>query len=148
MNNLLLFVHLIGAVIWLGGMSFVLLALRPAVLQVLPPPLRAQLLLQVLRRFFVLVWASIAMLLGSGAWMLGRVGMAHAPAAWHAMLGIGLLMTAVFGLIHFLHYRRACQAAKTAQWQAVGAALQRIHRLVQVNFLLGWLAVALILLWR
>ncbi len=148
MNNLLLFVHLIGAIVWLGGMSFVLFALRPAAMRVLQPPLRAQLLLQVLQGFFGLVWASIALLLGSGAWVLAQVGMAHAPPAWHAMLGIGLLMIAVFAHIHFAPYRRARHAARDGQWQAVGAELQRIHRLVQLNFALGWLAVALVVLWR
>ena len=148
MNNLLLFVHLIGAIVWLGGMSFVLLALRPAALRVLEPPLRARLLLHVVQRFFLLVWVSIALLLGSGAWALVQVGMAHAPAPWHAMLGIGLVMIAVFAHLYFAPYRRARQAAREAQWPAVGAELQRIHRLVQLNFVLGWLAVAWVVLGR
>lgn len=148
MNNLLLFVHLIGAIVWLGGMTLVLFALRPAAMRVLEPPLRPRLLLQVLQGFFPLVWLSIALLLGSGAWALVQVGMAHAPAAWHAMLGIGLLMIAVFAHLYFAPYRRARAAARDAQWQAVGAELQRIHRLVQLNFVLGWVAVALVVLWR
>ena len=146
MNKLLLFIHLIGAIVWMGGMTLVLLALRPAALRVLQPPLRQQLLLQVLRGFFPLVWLSIALLLGSGAWALASVGMAAAAPGWHAMLGIGLVMTAVFAHIYFAPYRRACRAAREARWPEVGAALQRIHRLVQLNFVLGWLAIALVLL--
>lgn len=148
MNNLLLFVHLIGAIVWMGGMSVILFALRPAALSLLQPPLRQQLLLQVLQRFFPLVWLSIALLLGSGAWALARVGMAAAPPAWHAMLGIGLLMTAVFGHIYFAPFRRARRAAQAAQWPAAAAALQQIQRLVQLNFALGWLAIAVVVLWR
>ncbi len=148
MNNLLLFIHLAGAIVWMGGMALVLLALRPAAMRVLQPPLRAQLLLQVLAGFFPLVWLSIAALLGSGVWALARVGMAHAPPAWHAMLGIGLLMMAVFAHIFFAPYRRARHAAQGAQWGVVAAQLQRIHRLVQLNFGLGWLAIALVVLWR
>ena len=145
-NKLLLFIHLIGAIVWMGGMSLVLLALRPAALRVLEPPLRQQLMLQVLRGFFPLVWLSIALLLGSGAWALAGVGMAAAPPGWHAMLGIGLLMTAVFAHLYFAPYRRACRAAREARWPEAGAALQRIHRLVQLNFALGWLAIALVVL--
>ena len=145
-NKLLLFIHLMGAIVWMGGMSLVLLALRPAALRVLQPPLRQQLLLQVLRGFFPLVWLSIALLLGTGTWAMASVGMAAAPPGWHAMQGIGLLMTVVFAYIYVGPYRRARLAAQGAQWPAVGAELQRIHRLVQLNFALGWLAIALVLL--
>ena len=148
MNNLLLFIHLAGAIVWMGGMALVLFGLRPAAMRVLQPPLRAQLLLQVLAGFFPLVWLSIVALLGSGVWALARVGMAQAPPAWHAMLGIGLLMMAVFAHIYFAPYRRARRAAHGAQWGVVAAQLQQIHRLVQLNFGLGWLAIALVVLWR
>ena len=145
MNKLLLFIHLIGAIVWMGGMSLVLLALRPAALRVLEPPLRQQLMLQVLRGFFPLVWLSIALLLGSGAAALGAAG-ATAPVGWVAMGAIGVVMIAVFAVIAFGPMARARRAARDADWAVVGAALQRVHRLVQLNFALGWLAVAWVVL--
>ncbi len=146
LNNLLLFVHLAAAIVWLGGMSLMLVAVRPALLQV-APPLRLQLLLGVLRRFFALVWCSIALLLASGGGLLAHAG-GFAPAAWQAMAGIGALMSAVFVWLFFVPYRRALRAAQDARWPQAGAALLQVHRLVQLNFGLGWLAVALVVLWR
>ena len=55
--------HLSAAIVWLGGMTFMLMALRPVAGAQLQPPQRAPLLLAVMGRFFPLVWLSIAGLL-------------------------------------------------------------------------------------
>ena len=68
--------HLLAAVVWVGGMIFAHNSLRPAAAQVLEPPLRLELWVQVFRRFFVLVWISIAVILASGnscQWLLDVV---------------------------------------------------------------------------
>ena len=147
MGPWLLLAHLIGAVVWLGGMTFMLATLRPAAFAELEPPSRPRLLLAVLARFFPLVWGSIGLLVVSG--MVGLVvAGAAAPRGWHAMAGIGVLMVLVFAYIQFMPYRLARAAARQADWPAVGRALQRLHPLVQLNCVLGWLAVALVVLWR
>ena len=145
MNRWLLLAHLAGAFVWLGGMSVMLAAVRPAAFAELEPPLRPRLLLAVLARFFPLVWLSIALLLGSGVAALGAAG-AAVPPGWLAMAAIGCVMIAVFAVIAFGPMARARRAARDADWAAVGAALQRVHRLVQLNFVLGWLAVAWVVL--
>lgn len=145
MNELLKLLHLAGAIAWLGGMTFVLIALRPAATAVLAPPQRLPLLATALARFFALVWISIALLLGSGLYRLTQVGMAGAPTGWHLMLGLGLLMTAIFGHIYFAPFRRLRAAVDGQNWPAGGAAAGQIARLVQVNFALGWLAIGTVL---
>ena len=50
MTALLLFVHLIGIVFWVGGMAFAHFCLRPA-LPLLAPPERLRLMHAVLTRF-------------------------------------------------------------------------------------------------
>ena len=90
MRNLLLFLHLAAAIFWMGGMGFVLLALRPAAHAQLQPPQRLPLMTQVLRRFFVIVIASIAVLLATGAPLLLQLPGAQAPRGWHAMAGLGV----------------------------------------------------------
>jgi hypothetical protein len=57
------------------------------------------------------------------------------------MLGIGLLMCAIFAHIHFAPFRRLKGAVAAADWPAAGRAMAQIHPLVVLNFLLGWLAV-------
>ena len=51
-------VHLLSAVIWVGGMFFAYLVLRPS-LSVLEPAQRIALHQQVFRRFFLFVWHAI-----------------------------------------------------------------------------------------
>src|SRR5690349_19416331 len=99
MRDLLLFLHLAAAIFWVGGMAFMVLALRPAAHAQLQPPVRLPLMVQVLRRFFAVVIASIAVLLATGAPLLMQVPGAAAPKGWHAMAGLGVLMMLVFGHI-------------------------------------------------
>ena len=147
MNNLMNFLHVSAASVWLGGVSFMRFALRPAARD-LPPPQRLPLMTQVLRRFFRLVWASIGLLLATGLVMLLGVGMKQAPVGWHLMLGIGLLMFAVFGHLYFGPFRRLRAAVEAADWPQAGQKLGQIAKLAQLNLALGALAIAAVALWR
>ncbi|MGN5479437.1 hypothetical protein ACTMU2_28655 [Cupriavidus basilensis] len=53
---ILLFLHVTAAVVWVGGMFFAYLCLRPVAGQVLDPPSRLQLWRGVFDRFFRWVW--------------------------------------------------------------------------------------------
>ncbi len=145
MELLAKFLHLIGAIIWLGGMAFMLWALRPVASVQLQPPARLPLLASVMARFFGAVWASVGLLLITGAYMLGLVGMKSAPIGWHLMMGIGVLMFALFGHLYFGPFRRLKRAVALADWPQAGQQMTRIHPLVVVNFVLGWLAIAAVL---
>lgn len=144
MTALMKFLHIAAAVTWLGGVSFMLFALRPAAVQ-LAPPQRLALIADVLQRFFRLVWAAIAVLLVSGLWMLLGVGMKNAPTGWHLMLGIGLLMFALFGHLYFGPYRRLRLAVNAADWPEGARRVGQIATLATVNLVLGALAVAAVL---
>lgn len=142
--SLLKFLHLAAAMVWLGGMAFMLFALRPSLSLMESPAQRLPLLAAVLRRFFMLVWAAIALLLLSGFYMLGHAGAQAAPVGWHTMAGIGTLMTLIFGHLYFALYRPLLRAIATADWPQAGRRANLIARLVMLNFVLGWLAVAAI----
>jgi len=147
MNTLMNFLHVSAAIVWLGGVTFMLFALRPAALA-LPPPQRLPLMAQVLRRFFMLVWPSIGVLLVTGLVMLLGVGMRQAPVGWHLMLGIGLLMFAVFGHLYFGPFRRLRADVAAADWPQAGQRVGQIAKLAQLNLALGALAIAAVTLWR
>ena len=147
MNNLMNFLHVSAAIVWLGGVSFMLFALRPAAMD-LSPPQRLPLMALVLKRFFRLVWVCIGLLLATGLVMLLSVGMKQAPVGWHLMLGIGLLMFAVFGHLYFGPYRRLRAAVEAADWPLAGQKLGQIAKLAQLNLVLGALAIAAVALWR
>lgn len=141
MPILMKFFHLLAAIVWLGGISFMLLALRPAATELLAPPQRLPLIAQVLQRFFALVWASIALLLLSGLAMLLPVGMKHAPIGWHLMLGLGLVMSALFGHLYFGPFRRLKQAVSASNWPEGGRRTGQIATLAGINLALGVLAI-------
>ena len=142
------FLHLGSGIVWLGGMALMILALRPVAIAQLAPPERLTFMSAVLSRFFFMVWVSIALLLCSGFWMLSITDMKLAPKGWHAMSGLGVAMCLVFAHLWFAPFRRLKTAVKSCDWPAAGQALGQIHPLVLTNFVLGWLAVVAVIVWR
>jgi uncharacterized membrane protein len=131
--------HLLAAVVWVGGMIFAHNSLRPAAAQVLEPPLRLELWVQVFRRFFVLVWISIAVILASGYWMLFNYfgGFAGAGIYIHIMHGAGIIMVLIYLHVFFAPYRRLRQAVIVQDYPLAGAQLNQIRRMVGINILIG-----------
>ena len=138
MTDLLKLFHLAAAALWLGGMGFMLYALRPSALM-LQPPARLPLMVAVLSRFFVIVWSVIAILLLTGYGMLAATGMKGAPIGWHLMIGIGVVMFLIFGHLYFGPFRRLKIAVAAADWPEGGRRMGQIAKLVTLNFALaGW----------
>lgn len=148
MRQLLLLVHLAAAIFWMGGMGFLLLALRPPLHAQLQPPVRLPLVAQVLARFFAIVWISIAALLATGLWLLLQAPGAGTPPGWHAMAALGLAMVLIFGHLWFAPYRRLQRAIGAGDWPEGGRRVGQIVLLAKINFALGWLAIAAVMLWR
>jgi len=144
MNALMKFLHIAAAIAWLGGVSFMLFALRPAA-GALAPPQRLPLIAGVLQRFFMVVWASIVVLLVTGLAMLLRVGMKNAPIGWHLMFGIGIVMFALFGHLYFGPFRRLKLAVAAADWPEGGRRVGQIATLASVNLILGTVAIAAVI---
>ena len=141
MRSLLLFVHLAGVAVWVGGMFFAHLCLRPA-LETLAPPQRLVLMNDVMRRFLGWVGLAIVLLWASGLARMLAVGFGNAPRAWHAMMGIALVMTIVYAFIVASIYPKLRRAVAASEWPVAGAALGRIRRLVLVNLVLGFATIA------
>ena len=135
--------HILAAVIWVGGMFFAYNALRPAAAQVLEPPLRLELWVQVFRRFFLWVWLSVAVLLLTGYWMLFQYfgGFESAGMHIHIMHGLGILMVLIYMHVFFAPYRRLRQAVIVQDYPLGGAQLNKIRKLVGINTVLGLLVI-------
>ncbi|MCX7168828.1 MAG: hypothetical protein NTY41_00670, partial [Proteobacteria bacterium] len=59
---LLLFLHLISVTVWVGGMFFAYVCLRPVVAAQLQPPQRLPLWAAVFARFFPWVWLAVVLI--------------------------------------------------------------------------------------
>lgn len=140
-------VHFLAALIWVGGMFFAYVILRPAAVDVLEPPYRLKLWDNVFRRFFYWVWGAVAVLLASGFYMIYQSGgFAHLPMHVHAMLALGLLMMAIYAHVYFACYRPFSRHVATQSWKEAGEMLGRIRKLIAVNLGLGLLTVCVAIL--
>lgn len=136
--------HVLAATIWVGGMFFAYTCLRPVAADLLEPPLRLRLWAGVFARFFPWVWLSVAVILGTGLWIILRWygGFAGAPPYVHLMSATGLLMMLIFLHVFFAPNRRLRRAVTQEDWNAGARALAQIRVLVGINTLLGLLTIA------
>lgn len=144
MSAIAIALHVLAAVVWVGGMFFAYMAARP-VLAELDTPLRAKLWVGIFRRFFPWVWVSVATLLATGTYMVfdGFGGFAQAPAYVDAMMGLGVVMMALFGHVYFAPYRRLQRALADKDDALAMRSMRQIRLMIAVNLSLG-LAVILI----
>ena len=161
---LLLFLHVLGVVIWVGGMFMMHFAVRPSAVELLSPPQRVPLLAATLRRFFGWVTIAVLVVLASGLLMFFGIGMAAgamaagknaflegirlAHVSVHAMFIIGLVMMAIYAHIRLAPFKRL-QGAVTAQdWAAGARHLDQLRQLVAINLALGVIVIAVATLGR
>src|SRR5690606_17874643 len=112
MREILLLLHLLAVVVWIGGMFFAHVCLRPAAVATLQPSQRLPLMSATLARFFVAVAWSLLVLWGSGIAMFGQLAAAGGkpPLSWNLMAAIAVVMTVVFAVIWLRHHPRMRRA--------------------------------------
>lgn len=134
----LIALHTLGAIVWVGGMFFVLLALRPGA-GTLEPAQRVTLFAATLSRFFAWVWLSIAVILVSGYWIVFGLygGFATTPVHVHVMQLSGLIMVAFFAVIWFMPFARLKKASAAGDVPTAAKALGNIRLIVSINLVLG-----------
>src|SRR5665213_3692446 len=140
---IMLLVHVICAVIWVGGMVFAHFMLRPAALA-LEPPVRLPLFRRVFARFFPVIWVAILLLLITGFGMIFHSfgGFATAPEYVNIMMGLGIVMMLAFGHLFFGSWRRLRQALDRGDFLGGAVALNQIRMIVVFNLYLGLIVVA------
>ena len=146
--NLTLFLHVLSVVVWVGGMFFAYMALRPVAASVLEPPQRLTLWAGVFGKFFPWVWASVALILLSGLHMLMKLGGAAAPHYTLTMLALGVVMMLIFAHVFFAPYKKLKRAVGEQDWKAGGAALGQIRKLIGINLSLGLLTIGVVFIGR
>ena len=129
--SLVLAVHILAMAAWTGGMAYALLVLRPS-LAVLSPPDRLALHGQAFKRFFLIVWHAMPLVLITGWAMVFGVygGFATLPLAVNIMQTLGLVMAVLFLVLFFGPWKRF-------RAQPGAEAASSIRRLITVNLALG-----------
>ena len=137
--------HLLGAVIWVGGMAFALLALRPAAAATLEAPQRLALMELVYRRFFLIVWHAMPIVIVTGYAILFAAYGGFRGVGWHVhvMNLTGLVMGGIFVAIALGPFRRMRAARAAGDMPGAAAALETVRKLVSVNLVLGLVTIAI-----
>ena len=146
--SLALFLHLLSAVIWVGGMFFAYMCLRPAA-GLLDPPARLSLWAGTFERFFVWVWIAVVLLAATGYWMLAKLGGFGSVGIYvHIMHALGIAMILVFLHVYFAPYRRLRGSVAAGDFPLAAKHLNQIRILVAVNLSLGLLVLVTVRLFR
>lgn len=135
--------HVIGAVVWVGGMAFAILALRPAAHEALEPPQRLALMSGVFRRFFRMLWHVVPLVILSGWGLVAGWYWGFGASIWHVHLMhvTGLVMTGVFLFVALGPWKRMRAAVAAGDRPGAAAALDAIRKGVTMNLVLGVLTV-------
>jgi uncharacterized membrane protein len=131
-------VHVLAAVIWVGGMFFAYMILRPS-LPPLDPSNRLPVWRRVLARFFPWVWLCVVALPTSGVGMVSEEfgGFSTLGPYVRLMMMLGGVMIAIFLFLYFVPWRRFRASVSAADWPAAETHLRRMRLLVGINLLLG-----------
>jgi uncharacterized membrane protein len=135
---LLLAIHLLAVVFWVGGMAFAYTVLRPAA-GALDPAARLPLWQRVFARFLPWVGVSIVALLVSGFAMTFLLfgGFSNAAPYVHAMATTGIVMMLLFLHLIFAPWRRFRDAVDHGELPEAAKNLNQIRIIVGINLLLG-----------
>ena len=144
MINILVMLHVLAVVIWVGGMLFAHMQLRPVAADQLEPPVRLKLWVGVFGRFFPWVWASIIVILVTGFWIISILG-GFKGLGMHIniMMITGFIMMFIFLHIFFAPYKKLKRAVAAEDWPTAGAKLSQIRTLIGINMMLGVLTIAI-----
>lgn len=135
--------HVLAAVVWVGGMFFAYMALRPVAARLLEPPQRLALWSKTLMRFFIWVWLAVIIIPVTGYWMIFSAFNGFAGVAWyvHIMQALGIIMILIFLHVFFAPFMRLRKALKEENFQVAGENLNQIRRFVGLNLLIGILTI-------
>ena len=136
--------HLLGVIVWVGGMAFALFCLRPAA-RVLEPPARVALLHAAMRRFLIVVAVAVAVIFACGVAMIAiawstasRAGLRfNMPLDWYTMIVVFVLMFAMFLHVRNVLFPRLDAAVREQRWADGAAALDAIRWDLSINLVLG-----------
>lgn len=141
MNMLITIMHDLAAVLWIGGIFFAFMVLRP-VSTMFEPPQRLQLWSTVFARFFPWVWFFIMILVTTGyVDLFTRFDGSLTQAYLLAMQVIGWIMILLFAWLSFVLVVRLHRAVSEQRWQDAAAAMKPIRQIMAINLALGILII-------
>ena len=131
--------HAVAATLWIGGIFFAFMALRPAAQEILQPRERLHLWQVAYRKFFRLVWLLITILIATGYYQLffRFGGFVNSQPYLHLMHTIRLIMIVAFCYLYFSLYGKLCRLIDTEDISAASDTLKKMRPVMATNLFLG-----------
>lgn len=134
--------HTLAAVIWVGGMFFAYMALRPSMAGV-PREDALALWRRTLQRFLRWVALTVVVLWATGIHMMFFVLSGFGAAGMHVdtMFTLALVMTALFFWLNHGPFRTFKMAADSRDFDTAGQLINKVRKIVATNLILGLLTI-------
>jgi uncharacterized membrane protein len=142
--SILIALHILATVVWVGGMFFAYMMLRPTAAELLEPPALLTLWRNVLRRFFTWVWLAVILLPLTGYAMIFMHYGGLAKVGWHihVMQTLGIVMILLYLHLFFAPYKRLRRALSAGNLETGARSLSQIRGIVAINLSLGLIVIA------
>lgn len=144
MIAILLALHVLSAVFWVGGMLFAIGILRPAA-GGLEREQRLPLWRRVFASFLPRVGGAIVVLLVTGFWMIFAIfgGFATAPLYVNLMMAVGIVMMLLYLHLLFAPWKRFRNAVDGNDPDTAAKNLDTIRTIISINTGLGLITIVI-----
>ena len=144
LDLLLVWVHVIAASFWVGGMLFLSLVAVPLLKQGGDPGATQRVFVSLARRFRTLAWSALAMLVLSGSFLLARlVDFSSSPLTWPPVILVKLCLVVGLVLLALIHDRLIGPKIPILKSKNPDALSRSEKRLLRLSPLIGRLTMLL-----
>ncbi len=143
--SLVIFLHVLSAIIWIGGMIAVRFAVHYSMQNIAEPKIKIERTLENLQRFFNIVLPFIVILLFTALLLIFGIGFKETPLNKfiHIKEGVWVIMTLIFITV-YIKRNKAQKAYELGDMITTKAQLIPIAQyLIPINIVLGLIAVYL-----
>ncbi len=144
--RIIVFVHVLFAIIWVGGMIAIRFALHPALPIIDEGAKRLEFMLSVLNRFFLMVSTAIVFVGITGIIMMLGAGLKSVPDLYvivHIKTQIWMVMAVVYGVIYY-RFTKAKKCFDAGDNEKAAKYLAPLAKsLIPTNIFLGLVAIML-----
>lgn len=144
--RVIVFIHVLFAVTWIGGMVAIRFALHPALSVIEDGEKRVELTIATLNRFFLMVSTAIVFIGITGIIMMLGIGFKAVPTLYmivHIKSQIWMLMAVVYGVIYF-KFIKAKKLFESGDLETTKKTLAPLAKwLIPTNIFLGLIEIML-----
>ncbi len=140
----IIFFHILGAVIWVGGMIAIRIAVHPALQNIADEHVRVARVLEITGRLFALVLPFIVILIATGLYLASQFGFSgHTKLSRivHVKEAIWLVMTLNYSLMVWLRFKAQDAYLKSNLMMAKKYLAPIAKYMLPLNIFLGLLAI-------